>query len=105
MERILIGPAAVPPQTISTDGIDIERWTVKVPSESKRFPGETIQFTAWDFAGQQIYYSTHQFFLTRRSIFLLVWDMRKDPFQSRIEFWLEVNIRLDLSLTMYFCFL
>jgi len=29
-----------------------------------------ISFLVWDFAGQEIYYSTHQFYLSRRSIYL-----------------------------------
>ena len=37
-----------------TDGIDIKTWTVK--SEN----GLDITFSAWDFAGQTVYYNTHQ---------------------------------------------
>lgn len=37
-----------------TDGIDIKTWTVK--SED----GLDITFSAWDFAGQTVYYNTHQ---------------------------------------------
>ena len=32
----------------------------------------------WDFGGQEIYHATHQFFLTRRSLYVLVDDTRKD---------------------------
>lgn len=31
----------------------------------------------WDFAGQYIYYATHQIFLTRRSVYLLVFDLSR----------------------------
>jgi len=32
----------------------------------------------WDFGGQEIYHSTHRFFLSKRSIYVLVADNRKD---------------------------
>ncbi|XP_052818704.1 uncharacterized protein LOC128244695 isoform X2 [Mya arenaria] len=34
--------------------------------------------SVWDFAGQNLYYSTHHFFLNKRSIYLLLMDMTKD---------------------------
>ena len=37
-----------------TDGIDINKWTVAHPS------GKNITFSSWDFAGQTVYYNTHQ---------------------------------------------
>ncbi|KAH3863896.1 uncharacterized protein LOC127866672 [Dreissena polymorpha] len=33
--------------------------------------------SVWDFAGQTLYYSTHQFFLNKRSIYLVLMDMTK----------------------------
>lgn len=29
-----------------------------------------ITYSCWDFAGQEVYYLTHQFFLSERSIYL-----------------------------------
>ena len=37
-----------------TDGIDICEWEVAVRGE------ESIHFSVWDFAGQTVYYNTHQ---------------------------------------------
>ena len=37
-----------------TDGIDIKNWTVRHSS------GQEMTFSAWDFAGQTVYYNTHQ---------------------------------------------
>ena len=37
-----------------TDGIDIKMW------EAPNKEGNTISFSTWDFAGQDIYYNTHQ---------------------------------------------
>jgi len=42
----------------------------------------------WDFGGQEIYHATHQFFLTRRSLYLLVADDRKED--TDFNYWLEV---------------
>ena len=38
-----------------TDGIDISEWVVPV-KDSK----EPITYSVWDFAGQTVYYNTHQ---------------------------------------------
>ena len=67
---------------ISTDGIDIERWSMKTASK------QTLTFSAWDFAGQEIYYATHSLFLSATAIYLIVFDLRH-PTESRIEFWLN----------------
>ncbi|MCP4146141.1 MAG: GTP-binding protein, partial [bacterium] len=40
----------------------------------------------WDFGGQEIMHATHQFFLSKRSLYILVTDSRKD---ERIEHWLK----------------
>ena len=37
----------------TTDGIDINTWTVP-------YGGKEITYSAWDFAGQTVYYNTHQ---------------------------------------------
>ena len=37
----------------TTDGIDIDTWTVP-------YGGKEITYSAWDFAGQTVYYNTHQ---------------------------------------------
>ncbi len=45
------------------------------------------------FGGQQIYHATHQFFLTKNSLYLLVDDTRKDDktiHDEGFKFWLEV---------------
>jgi GTPase SAR1 family protein len=49
----------------------------------------TITLSTWDFGGQDIYYSTHQFFLSDHSIFLVVWDLRYEEEKSRVGFWLQ----------------
>ncbi len=36
-----------------TDGIDISTWTINAP-------GMNLTYSVWDFAGQTVYYNTHQ---------------------------------------------
>ncbi len=42
-----------------TDGIDIADWTVKTSIPNSR-EDVTINYSVWDFAGQSVYYNTHQ---------------------------------------------
>jgi Leucine-rich repeat (LRR) protein len=66
----------------STKGIEIIPW---------RFPmndGEVFRVNIWDFGGQEIYHATHQFFLTRRSLYALVADTRKED--TDFYYWLNV---------------
>ena len=66
----------------STEGIDIEPWRF---SQGK----EDYRLNVWDFGGQEIYHATHQFFLTRRSVYLLVWDALSEDEYGRIDYWLR----------------
>ncbi|XP_044178339.1 uncharacterized protein LOC122960303 [Acropora millepora] len=43
---------------------------------------DDIYSVLWDFAGQSVYYETHQLFLTSRAIYLLVYDLSRDPMES-----------------------
>ena len=66
----------------STEGIDVIQW---------RFPldnGRDFQVNIWDFGGQEIYHATHQFFLTKRSLYALVADSRKED--TDFDYWLNV---------------
>ena len=40
----------------------------------------------WDFGGQEIMHATHRFFLSKRSLYILVLDGRKD---EKTEYWLD----------------
>ena len=54
-----------------------------------------ILINIWDFGGQEILYSTHQFFLTQRSIYLLIWEPRTDEEIESFEYWLNTIKRLS----------
>uniref|UniRef100_UPI0039C5C61C COR domain-containing protein n=1 Tax=Scytonema sp. PCC 10023 TaxID=1680591 RepID=UPI0039C5C61C len=67
---------------ISTQGIDVIQW---------KFPlltGREFQVNIWDFGGQEIYHTTHQFFLTKRSLYIVVADTRKED--TDFYYWLKV---------------
>lgn len=49
-----------------------------------------VRTRAWDFGGQEILHSTHQFFLTERSLYLLVLEPRSGLAQRDAEYWLKL---------------
>jgi hypothetical protein len=54
-------------------------------------PNTTFLVNLWDFGGQEIQHMTHQFFLTRRSFYVLLADGRKEA--ANFPYWLKI-IRL-----------
>jgi internalin A len=68
-----------------TDGIDINRWEI-----TENIKDGPIQLNIWDFGGQEIMHATHQFFLTKRSLYLLVLDSRLTQEENRTEYWLKI---------------
>lgn len=53
-------------------------------------PKGSVRTRAWDFGGQEILHSTHQFFLTERSLYLLVLEPRTGLAQRDAEYWLKL---------------
>ena len=72
-----------------TEGISINRWLVDGQPE-KEYRHAKINLNIWDFGGQEIMHATHQFFLTRRSLYLLALDARLTQEENRIEYWLKI---------------
>jgi internalin A len=70
------------PDQDSTEGIDVIQWEFDQPD------GSTFRTNIWDFGGQEIYHQTHQFFLTERSLYLLVVDDRRE--NPNFNYWLNV---------------
>ncbi|XP_059175790.1 leucine-rich repeat serine/threonine-protein kinase 1-like isoform X2 [Physella acuta] len=54
---------------LSTVGIDINELVLE-----RRTKGSVV-FRTWDFGGQREYYATHQYFLSPRSLYLVVWSI------------------------------
>ncbi len=71
------------PKQQETLGIEIDHWEL----ERKK---DGITAHLWDFAGQDITHATHQFFLTRRSLYLLVLEGRSDSQDRDAEYWLRL---------------
>jgi GTPase SAR1 family protein len=61
-----------------TEGIDIKSWLLDINDQS-------IKLDLWDFGGQEIYHATHQLFLTRRTLYLLVLNNRVSEEEIVIE--------------------
>ncbi|MCP4216518.1 MAG: leucine-rich repeat protein [bacterium] len=66
------------PSETKTNGIIIKSWPLPA--------NPTITANIWDFGGQEIMHATHQFFLTKRSLYIVVLDARKD---ENAEYWLQ----------------
>ncbi len=69
--------------TTSTHGIQIHRWPDVEVNDEK------VQLNVWDFGGQEMMHSTHQFFFTRRTVYILVLDARKNEDTNMLEEWLK----------------
>lgn len=77
----------LPREGETTKGIDIHRHDFTLKN------GRRFRLNIWDFGGQEIYHATHQFFLTRRSLYVLVDDTRtsdKSVSDPRFKYWLEL---------------
>ncbi|QLE57927.1 COR domain-containing protein [Nostoc sp. TCL26-01] len=71
------------PHECKTEGINVQNWQVIINHQP-------IRLNVWDFGGQEIMHATHQFFLTKRSLYLLVLDARLDERQNELEYWLKI---------------
>ena len=58
-----------PKANVATMGVSVKHWSYqqKQPSGSM----VTYHVNCWDFAGQEEFYSTHQCFLTQRSLYVV----------------------------------
>lgn len=77
----------LPEEKDSTKGVAIQQLHFKGNND------QDFCINVWDFGGQEIYHATHQFFLTNRSLYVLVDDTRKDDKSvndASFNFWLQV---------------
>ena len=70
----------------STEGIDVIKWSFPLDQERK------FKVNIWDFGGQEIYHATHQFFLSKRSLYTLVADSRTED--TDFYYWLNIVEKL-----------
>lgn len=69
---------------LRTEGIEVTSWPVALPSS------ENIRLNVWDFGGQEIMHATHQFFLTNRSLYLIVLSGRAGSADADATYWLQI---------------
>ena len=70
---------------LKTEGIEITDWKIKRGED-------TIDLHIWDFGGQEIMHATHKFFMTKRSIYVLVTNPRtEDRYgDTDIDYWMKL---------------
>ena len=72
-----------------THGIDIQKQLIPIPTS----PSDSLELSVWDFGGQHEYYNNHHYFLSARSVFLVVWKVTEHIDDhlglSGLEFWLN----------------
>ncbi len=92
LTKALIDPNFELSKEESTEGINLKRWVIPQKEISKLNPkiSRDLQINIWDFGGQEIYHSTHQFFLTKRSLYLLVTESRKEDRHDDFFYWLNI---------------
>jgi internalin A len=71
-------------QEHETPGIDIQPWEILLSND------DAVRLHVWDFGGQRILHGTHQFFLTERTLYLLVLTGREDNATQDAEYWLQL---------------
>ncbi len=79
----------------TTQGINIIEWKIdakeiKELETSNSLKYKELNVNIWDFGGQEIYHATHQFFLTRHSVYLLVFEARRDIRHVDFYYWLNI---------------
>ena len=80
-KKTLFNKGAAP--LLSTDGIAVH-------STFLRKGEKRLSLDIWDFAGQELYYCSHQFFLTSdRSLYLLVFNLTDPAPEQRLAVWLN----------------
>lgn len=82
VERLVHG--RFDPAEQKTEGIAITDWNLRLHD------GEEARLHVWDFGGQEIMHATHQFFLTQRSLYLLVLAGRQGREDADAEYWLSL---------------
>lgn len=72
----------------TTRGVDVVQWKFSHPDDQENSEKD-ITLNIWDFEGQEISHQTHQFFLTSKSLYLLVFKCRDQFLMDRMEYWMD----------------
>lgn len=68
----------------ATEGIKISDWSCRINRKDK------VTVHIWDFGGQEMMHATHQFFLTQRSLYLLVLNRRQGGADREADYWFRL---------------
>lgn len=80
LARKLIDPnAPMTTEMESTAGVNTLLWKIEE---------ENINIRIWDFAGHTVTHAVHQFFLSERCLYIMVYDGRTEE-RNRLEYWLN----------------
>lgn len=66
-----------------TDGISISDWEMQCGKDK-------VTAHVWDFGGQEIMHGTHRFFITSRSLYLILISGRENAEDTDAEYWLSL---------------
>jgi small GTP-binding protein len=77
---------AFDPDERQTHGVRVRSLPLPHPDR----PGVTMDLDVWDFGGQLEYRATQRFYLTDRSLFLLIWNSRARAADGKVTAWLDV---------------
>ena len=72
------------PSELRTEGIKVTSWPIVLSND------ERVRLNVWDFGGQEIMHATHQFFLTTRSLYLIVLSGRAGSADADADYWLQI---------------
>ena len=67
-----------------THGIEVHAVVLRNPDS-----GGAMTLRFWDFGGQQVYRTTHQFFFSSRALYLVVWNARAGQDKDDVAGWLS----------------
>jgi internalin A len=70
----------------TTQGIKIKDWLCSLHNKSKG----NVTVHIWDFGGQEMMHATHQFFLTPRSLYMLVLNWRPGGIDREADYWFRL---------------
>src|ERR1017187_2532215 len=68
----------------ATEGIKINDWSCPLNLT------ENVTLHIWDFGGQEMMHATHQFFLTARTLYLLVLERRRGGCDEEADYWFRL---------------
>jgi len=77
--KLVDSDAAMTTPEESTAGVDTSIWSLKK---------DEINIRIWDFAGHTVTHAVHQFFLSERCLYIMVYDGRTEE-RNRLEYWLD----------------